>query len=63
MKEVYIILSPFSGISIDIFKLKGKCYTDLEEAKKELEIKNKWSAVKGYGVYEIITLQVIENED
>ena len=63
VKEVYIIMSPEGGIGLDISTSKGNCYTDLEQANKKLEGKNKWSLVKGYGVYEIITLQVIENED
>lgn len=62
MKEVYIIMSPGGGISLDISSNKGTCYEDLEQAKKELELTNKWSRVKGYGVYQLITLKVVEKE-
>ena len=58
MKEVYIIMSPSGGISLDISTSKGTCYSNIEEAKRELESTNKWSANKGYGVYELITLEV-----
>ena len=61
MKEVYIIMSPSGGISLDISTSKGTCYEDLEVAEKELEATNKWSRSKGYGVYELITLEVIGN--
>ena len=60
MKEVYIIMSPSGGIGLDISTNKGTCYTDLEEAKKDLEATNKWSYNKGYGIYEIVTLKVKE---
>lgn len=62
MKEVYVIMSASGGISLDISSNKGTCYTDLDQAKKELESKNKWSRNKGYGVYELITLRVVEKE-
>lgn len=63
MKEVYIILSPGGGIALDISTNKGTCYSDLEEAKKALESKNEWSRNRGYGGYELITLQVIKKEE
>jgi len=63
LEEVYIIMSPEGGIGLDITTNKGKCYTDLEEATRQLEAKNKWSMIKGYGVYELITLQVIKNKE
>ncbi len=56
-------MSPEGGIGLDITTNKGKCYTDLEEATRQLEAKNKWSMIKGYGVYELITLQVIKNKE
>lgn len=55
--EVYIIMSPGGGISLDIGSGKGTCYSDLEEAKKDLEATNKWSAPRGRGVYELVTLK------
>lgn len=60
MKEVYIIVSPEGGIGINIFTGKGKVYTDEKRAKQALESKNDWAKAKGYGVYELITLDVIE---
>jgi len=57
--EVYIVLSPSGGIGLDITTGKGKCYTDKENAEKALESINKWSRNKGYGVYELITLEII----
>jgi hypothetical protein len=62
MKEVYIIMSPSGGISLDISTSKGTCYEDLEVAEKELEATNRWSRNKGYGVYELVTLKVVETE-
>ena len=63
MKEVYIIMSPSGSISLSISDDKGTCYTDYEEAKRALESKNRWSESKGYGVYELISLNVIAPQE
>ena len=58
LKTVYIIMSPGGGIGLDISTSKGECYTDLVKAEKELKSKNEWSKSKGYGTYELVTLEV-----
>lgn len=60
MKEVYVILSPEGGVSINLFSGKGTVYADKETAEKKLTDKNEWSKIKGYGTYELLTLEVIE---
>lgn len=61
MREVYIIVSPEGGISYNIFTGKGTVYTDLQKAEEELKSKNEWSKTKGYGVYELMTLEVVDD--
>ena len=63
VKEVYIIMSSSGGINLDISTGQGTCYTDLDLAQKALDSKNKWSANKGYGVYEMITLKVVGGKE
>jgi len=58
MIEVYIIMSPDGGLSLDLSTGKGKCYITPEKATEALKSKNEWSKAKGYGVYELVTLEV-----
>ena len=58
MKSVWIIMSPEGGISLNIFTNKGTVYTNKERAEKELEKINNWSKIKGYGTYELVELEV-----
>lgn len=60
MKEVYIIVSPKGGISYNMYSGKGTVYANKETAKKKLTDKNEWSKIKGYGTYELLTLEVEE---
>lgn len=60
MKSVYIIVSPSGGIGVSIFSGKGTVYADKEQAEEALKSKNEWSAIKGYGVYELVELEVKE---
>lgn len=59
-KEEYIIVSPDGGISYNIFTGKGTVYADRKKAEEALESKNEWSRAKGYGMYELMTLEVEE---
>ena len=58
--KVYIIMSPSGGIGLNISTGFGTFYKDLDKAKEALKSKNKWSESKGYGVYELVTLEVQE---
>jgi hypothetical protein len=60
MIEVYIILSPEGCISLQLGSGNGTCYANKEKAEEALKSKNQWSASKGYGVYELVTLEVKE---
>lgn len=57
-KEVYIIISPEGRISLGLGSGKGTCYSDLDVAEKALKSKNEWSKPRGYGVYQLVTLEV-----
>jgi hypothetical protein len=56
-KEVYILMSPEGGICLRLNGV-GTCYDSLAVAEKAVESKNKWSKKKGYGVFELVTLEV-----
>lgn len=58
MKSVFVIMSPGGGIGLNINDGKGTCYSDINQAEKELESKNSWSKSKGYGVYGLVELEV-----
>lgn len=60
MKSVYIIVSPEGGIAINNFTGKGTVYADEKQAQEALKSRNEWSAVKGYGTYELVELEVSE---
>jgi hypothetical protein len=55
--KVYVIMSPNGSIYLN-FDGIGTCFIDKELADEALESKNKWSESKGYGVHELITLEV-----
>ena len=57
IKEVYMIVTPEGGFLVDLSG-RGTCYTDKEKAQKALDGRNKWSKVRGYGVYALATLEV-----
>ena len=59
-KEVYIIVSPEGCISYNIFTGKGTVYADQKKAEEALKSKNEWSKIKGYGIYNLMTLEVEE---
>lgn len=59
-KEVYIIVSPDGGISYNIFNGKGTVYADRKKAEEALKSKNEWSRAKGYGPYNLMSLEVEE---
>jgi len=59
MKKVYIIMSSEGGILLN-FQGVGTCYSDIKKSKEALKSKNEWSKSKGYGVYELVTLEVQE---
>lgn len=59
-KEVYIIVSPEGGIGYNMFSGKGAVYVDPKKAEEALKSKNEWSRAKGYGIYELMTLEVEE---
>lgn len=59
-KSVYIIMSPGGGIAINIFTNKGTVYANRKRAEQALKDQNEWSAIKGYGIYELIELEVEE---
>ena len=63
MKEVYLIISPTGGVGINMFTGKGTVYANKEKAEKELQSKNEWSKSKGYGLYELIPLIVLEDSE
>lgn len=63
MKSVWIIMSPEGGISLNIFTNKGTAYANKEKAEKELEKINNWSKIKGYGIYELVELEVEDEQD
>ena len=60
MKSVYIIVSPEGGIGINMFTGRGTVYANKEQAEEALKSKNKWASAKGYGVYELVELEVEE---
>lgn len=60
MKEVYVIMSPEGEIGLDICTDKGTVYSDKVKAEEALKDTNEWSKRKGYGIHELITLEVIE---
>lgn len=62
MIKVYIIMSPHGTIDLNMFTLEGECYLDLKQAQKALYDKNVWSKARGKGIYELITLNVVERE-
>ena len=59
-QSLYIIVSPEGGIASNIFTGKGTVYADKEKAEEALHRKNEWSKIKGYGVYELVELEVEE---
>lgn len=58
--SVYAILSPEGGIALNICTGKGTVYADKTKAEEALRRKNEWSKIKGYGVYELVELEVEE---
>lgn len=60
VEKAYIILSPEGGIALNICTGKGTLYTDKAKAEDALKRKNEWSRIKGYGVYELVELEVEE---
>ena len=59
-KEVYIIVSPQGSIGYNIFNGTGTVYVDQKKAEEALKSTNEWSRTKGYGIYELMTLEVEE---
>lgn len=60
MKSVYVILSPSGEIGYNMFTGKGTAYANKEKAEEELRRKNEWSKAKGYGIFELMELEVEE---
>lgn len=58
IKSVYIIVSPEGGIAINIFTGKGTVYANKAQAEKALKSKNEWASTKGYGIYELVELEI-----
>lgn len=58
MKSVYIIMSPKGGIAINVFTGKGTVYADKQQADEALESINRHYAIKGYGICELVELEV-----
>lgn len=63
MSDVYVIMSPEGGISYNIFSGKGTVYKYAKKARKALDAKNKWSKIKGYGTYTLMTLEVDDDDE
>ena len=62
LENMYIIVSPDGGIALNIYTGKGTVYNDKAKAEEALRRKNEWSKIKGYGIYELVELEV-ENEN
>lgn len=62
VENMYIIVSAGGGIALNICTGKGTVYNDKAKAEEALRRKNEWSKIKGYGIYELVELEV-ENEN
>lgn len=57
VENVYIIVSPEGGIALNI-----TVYNDKAKAEEALHRKNEWSKTKGYGIYELVELEVEDDK-
>lgn len=62
VENVYIIVSPEGSIALNMYTGKGTVYNDKAKAEEALRRKNEWAKTKGYGIYELVELEV-ENEN
>ena len=58
VENVYIIVSPDGGIALNMYTGKGTVYNDKAKAEEALRRKNEWAKTKGYGIYELVELEV-----
>lgn len=58
VENVYIIVSPDGGIALNMYTGKGTVYNDKAKAEDALRRKNEWAKTKGYGIYELVELEV-----
>lgn len=58
VENVYIIVSAGGGIALNICTGKGTVYNDKAKAEEALRRKNEWAKTKGYGIYELVELEV-----
>lgn len=58
VENVYIIVSPEGGIALNMYTGKGTVYNDKAKAEEALRRKNEWAKTKGYGIYELVELEV-----
>lgn len=58
VENVYIIVSPEGGIALNMYTGKGTVYNDKAKAEEALRRKNEWSKTKGYGIYELVELEI-----
>lgn len=62
VENVYIIVSHEGGIALNMYTGKGKVYNDKAKAEEALRRKNEWSKTKGYGIYELVELEVEDDK-
>ena len=62
VENVYIIVSPEGGIALNMYTGKGTVYNDKAKAEEALRRKNEWAKTKGYGIYELVELEVEDDK-